>query len=386
VEIKPLVTDDYVLLDDEATISELIGKLKAFEKRTGLVFRKKKYLGLLEKKKLLKSKIDAKRVKVSKFLQKTPIINENADLIETAYLMYKSNLEYAPVECNKQITGVLNAIDLANSAMNFEELKKIKVEDIKLIKPSKVRKDESVSTAMSVMYKDKVDQVPLFDKGKIYGIISFKDLLRKYINWSPKRDNSAKFNKMANSSSAEKEAPKIDSLPVSNFSTNENLLTINPKENLKRAVSIMAQNRVSDLLVMDNEEYHGLLTTKNILRKIGSLKIQQNFNIKFVGLNKTNLTAHQKYSLRKITSNEAFKLQRKIKNQLDLVLHIKEYDKDGTKHKFAVNLRLEFPGQMITSSQEDWDFETALRKTFDNAKNSVRKKFKGDTSWDKPYE
>jgi predicted transcriptional regulator len=386
VEIKPLVKDDYVLLDDEATISELIGKLKAFEKRTGLVFRKKKYLGLLEKKKLLKSKIDAKHVKVSKFLQKTPIINENADLIETAYLMYKSNLEYAPVECNKQITGVLNAIDLADSAMNLEELKKVKVEDIKLVKPSKVRKDESVSTAMSVMYKDKVDQVPLFDKGKIYGIISFKDLLRKYINWSPKRDNSAKFNKMANSSSAGKEAPKIDSLPVSNFSTNENLLTINPKENLKRAVSIMAKNRVSDLLVMDNEEYHGLLTTKNILRKIASLKIPQNFNIKFVGLNKTNLTAHQKYSLRKITSNEAFKLQRKIKNQLDLVLHIKEYDKDGTKRKFAVNLRLEFPGQIITSSQEDWDFETALRKTFDNAKNSVRKKFKGDTSWDKPYE
>lgn len=386
MEIKPLVKDDYVLLDDEATISELIGKLKAFEKRTGLVFRKKKYLGLLEKKKLLKSKIDAKHVKVSKFLQKTPIINENADLIETAYLMYKSNLEYAPVECNKQITGVLNAIDLADSAMNLEELKKVKVEDIKLVKPSKVRKDESVSTAMSVMYKDKVDQVPLFDKGKIYGIISFKDLLRKYINWSPKRDNSAKFNKMANSSSAGKEAPKIDSLPVSNFSTNENLLTINPKENLKRAVSIMAKNRVSDLLVMDNEEYHGLLTTKNILRKIASLKIPQNFNIKFVGLNKTNLTAHQKYSLRKITSNEAFKLQRKIKNQLDLVLHIKEYDKDGTKRKFAVNLRLEFPGQIITSSQEDWDFETALRKTFDNAKNSVRKKFKGDTSWDKPYE
>ena len=57
MEIKPIVTEDFVVLDDESMLSELIGKMKTFEKRVGLVFRKDKYLGLIEKKKLLKSKI-----------------------------------------------------------------------------------------------------------------------------------------------------------------------------------------------------------------------------------------------------------------------------------------------------------------------------------------
>ena len=43
MEIKPLIKEDFVVLDEESTLSELIGKLKTFEKRTGLVFRKKKY-------------------------------------------------------------------------------------------------------------------------------------------------------------------------------------------------------------------------------------------------------------------------------------------------------------------------------------------------------
>ena len=54
MEIKPIVTEDYVVLDDEATLSQMIGKMRTFEKRVGLVFRNDKYLGLIEKKKLLK--------------------------------------------------------------------------------------------------------------------------------------------------------------------------------------------------------------------------------------------------------------------------------------------------------------------------------------------
>ena len=109
---------------------------------------------------------------------------------------------------------------------------------------------------------------------------------------------------------------------------------------------------------------------------IGNTKVQKNFNIKFKGLNKVRLQPYQKYNIQKIANNEAIKLQRKIKNNMDLVIHLKSYDKQGGEQKFTVNLRLEYPGQLITSTQEDWDLETALRKTFNNAKNYADKKFK----------
>ncbi len=386
MDIKTIIKEDFVTIDDTATVSEMIGQLKNFEKRNGLVFRNNKYLGLIKKKKLLKLKIDSSKTKVKKIVQNTPIIKEDADVIETAYLMFQSNLDSVPVESDKQIIGTVDALDLANLAVNLPELNKLKVKDIKLLKLARIDKGDSIATAISVMSDEKVDQVPLFDKNELYGIISFRDLLRKYLNWSPKRNFSAKFNKMASSRSAEPDMPKLDNLPVSNFSTNDNLLKINHSDSLKKAVEQMVSKKISDVLVMENDQFKGMLTVKNILRKVASLKIPKLYNIKFVGLNNVNLETHQKYNLRKIAGNEAFKLQRKINNEFSLIIHIKEYEKDGHKQKYSVHLKIDYPGQVISTNQEDWDVETALRKTFNNAKNNVKSKFRGDSSWDKSYE
>ena len=385
MEIKPIVTEDFVVLDDESMLSELIGKMKTFEKRVGLVFRKDKYLGLIEKKKLLKSRIDVTKTKIKNYVQNTPILNENADIIETAYLMYQSNIKHVPVEREKKIIGVVSSLDLVRLAIKLPEMKKVKVKDIKLSKTAKLNKTDPIATAMTIMHQERVDHLPVFDQGKVYGIISFKDILRRYLNWSPKRDVSAKFNQMANSGGALANMPKLDQLPVSDFSTNDNLFNVQSNESLVNATKVMVDNRLSDLLVMENNEFVGLLTVKNILRNVSSLKVPKNYNIKFVGLNDTKLNPYQKYTVKKIASNEAFKLQRKINNELNLVIHLKDYDKGG-KQKFSIHLRIETPGQMISSEQHDWDLETALRKTFNNAKNSVKKKFRGDSSWDKPYE
>ncbi len=376
MEIKPLISEDFIVLNDESTLSKMIGRLKESEKRTGLVFKNKKYLGIVEKKKLLKSRLDTSVTKIKNFVQQTPIISEHADLIETAYLMHQSNLHYLPVKSNKQIIGVLNAINLAQKATELPELKKVKVEDLKLLKPVKINKNDPVATVMKIMYQERIDQLPVFDEGKLYGIISFRDLLRKYLNWSPKRDNSAKFNVMARSRIAKAEMPQLALLPVENFSTNDNLLTIKPGEPLIKAIELMHEKKNFDILVMDDGNFVGLLTMKNILRKLGSLKVPTNFNIRFIGLNKLKLQAYEVYNIRKISGNESFKIQRKIKNEFDLSIHLKEYDKEGGKHKYSVNIRVEYPGQMISANQEDRDVETALRKSFENIKNNLDNKLR----------
>lgn len=380
MEITPIVNEDFLEFQDDMTLSKMLGKLKRFEKRSGLVFRNNKYLGLIEKKKLLRSRIDPSRTKISHLVQKTPLLSEHADIIETAYLMFQSNVDFLPVERNKQIIGVVTGLELAKLASRLPEVSHLKVSDVKYTKPRIVRKDDAVATAIEVMYKDRVEQIPVFVKGKLYGVISYRDLMRKYLNWSPKRDVSAKFNKVMGTRSAEVDIVHLSNLPVSSFSTNENLLTVQFNQSLKNAVQLMTKRKVSDLLVMQDNQFLGVLAVKNILRRVGSLKIPKNYNIKFIGLNKVDLQPHEKYNVKKIAANEAFKLQRAIHNEFTLTIHIKEYEKEGHQHKYSVNLRVEFPGQIVTSTQEDWVIETAVRKAFNNAKNYVKKKYKGDGS------
>jgi len=222
------------------------------------------------------------------------------------------------------------------------------------------------------MHQENIDHLPLFENGKLSGIITFKDLLRGYMNWSPKRDSSAKFN--AGARSIVEDLPKIGALPINNFSTNDNILEINPGEKLSKAIDLMLKNGVSDLVVKDDDNYLGLLTLNNIFKKVGKLKFVKNFDVNFIGLKDIGLMPHQKYSLKKIIDQEAVKLQRKINDEIFIQLHLKKHDKGG-KEKFSVHLKVEFLGKMIASNQEDWDLETAIKKAFNIAQSTAEKKF-----------
>ena len=102
MDITSIIQEDFVVLDQDMMVSEMIGMLKKYEKRSGLVFRNKKYLGLVEKKKLLRSRIDASNTKIGKFVQATPLLSEHADILETAYLLASCNVDILPVESNKK--------------------------------------------------------------------------------------------------------------------------------------------------------------------------------------------------------------------------------------------------------------------------------------------
>ena len=379
MEITPAIKSDFLTFDSEQVVSEFIGQLLKYEERQGLVFKKDKYIGVVERKGLLRSRFDSSTAKIGNYIHKTPLVNEHADIIKTAFTMYLSDADFLPVESDKKIIGILRSLDLAALSVVLPETKSFKVSDVKLEKAERLNRNDPIATAAEVMYKKKIEQVAVFDAGKLYGILSFRDLLKKYLIRTPRKEFSAKFDKMKGSSrGAEGEKPNLALLPVGSFSTTDNLTTITGSDRLRDAVALMKKENLSSLIVLDGKEVSGFLTLKNILRTVGSLKIPQNFNIRFIGLNDSGLDAYQKSNIQKISSNEAFKLQREIEGEFSLAVHIKGYSKSQRERKYSVTLRLEFPGHPVTAAQYDWRVETALRKTFDNAKNELTKRFRTD--------
>ena len=381
MEITPAIKSEFLSFDSEQAVSELIGQLRKYEERQGLIFKKDKYLGVIEKKGLLRSRLDVSKAKVNNFIHRTPLVNEHADVIETAYALFKADSDFVPVESNKKIVGVLTALDLGKLAAELPETKSFTVAEVKLVKGEKLEKDDPVSKAVDIMHKSRVDQVPVFEGKKLYGIVSFRDVLQKYLAWSPGRETSTKFDKVrGGSKGAESDKPNLALLPIKSFSTNQNIVTVSKTSKLSEAVSLMVKDNVSSAIVMDGEKFEGLLTLKNILRLVSSLQIPENFNIRFVGLNEVGLLAHQKEAVQKIASNEAFKLQREIQDNFSMVVHLKEYSKSGRERKYSVSLRVDAPGQSITVTDFDWRVETAIHKIFENAKNALKRKLKMEKS------
>ena len=386
MDIKSIVKEDFIVLDDQTSLAELIGKLRSQEKRSSLIFRKQKYIGLVEKKKLLRVRLDSTEVKLGKYVQQTPILNSNTEVLEAALRMFESGAEYLPVQENKKIIGVVDGVSLARLAVDLPQAKKLTVSDIKLSQPAKIGLDDPIALVIDAMHDESADLFPVFDKGKISTVIAYKDILRRYLNWSPKRDLSVQYNSMISSRSTEAEIPHTSALPVRDFSSNRELVTVTPVTKLSDALDLLQKNVLVSAVVMDKDTYKGILTTKNILKALAALVETQNYSVQYIGLKELNLMPHQQASIQRIIDTEAPKIEYEINNPFILVFHFKEYNKKGTRQKFSVHLRVEYPGKVIVCEDDDWKIEDALHKVFDHLGNAVKKKFHGDTTKGRTYQ
>lgn len=371
LDIKSIVKEDFIVLSEEASLSELIGKMKQYEKRSCLVFQNKKYLGLIEKKRMLRSRLDSTSAKLKHYLQKTPIVNENTDLIEAAKLLVQSDTEFLPVEKNKEIHGVVENLDVIKLASAMAELKNVKVSDMKMLKDLRLDHDDPVAKAIDMMHDQHLDHLPIFEDGELSGMLSYKDILRKYLNWSPRKSISMKFNKMAESRGAEVDMPHLASLPISDFSTNDIFVSVQSTDTLKTAAELMANNRVRALPVMDKGNFKGILPVGSILLKISQLEIVPSYNIKYVGLKDITLTENQLDMLDKIVPTETEKIARLLPDAFALTLIFKEHNKNGKQRKFSINLKIDAAKQHFTITEDDWDFDTALHTAFSKAHNAL---------------
>ncbi len=373
MEISSIVINDFLEFSDEAHLSEVVGQMRQFEKRSALVFKNKKYLGIVEKKNVLHTNVNPEEVKIDKFIQHTQILEDTTSVMEAAKAMFDNDVSHLPVSKDKEVIGVISALDLAKLSLQLQEVASLKVNEIKLLKPREVNKNHPLSSALEIMREEHLDHVPVYDEGKLYGILSYRDIIRKALNWSPHRDKAGKYNAELHSKAASVETTPFPMIAVGEFSTNDNLISIEPTASLKEAVAKMVDNRVKSLLILDSEKLHGILSVRNIMGKISSLEKVANYVLNYVGLNDCNLSEHQQNVLYAITERNADKLQRKIDDTFNVNVHLKQINKEGKQSQFEVKLKVDMPGKILASEKSDWDLETALHKTFNIVTSELQK-------------
>ncbi|MEK6846261.1 MAG: CBS domain-containing protein, partial [Nanoarchaeota archaeon] len=180
------------------------------------------------------------------------------------------------------------------------------------------------------------------------------------------------------------DSPKMESLPVSNFSTQHNLVTVPLSIGLKEALSQMSQKNISDLLIVEKEKFLGVFTVQNVLKQLGTLRPPVEFTISFVGLKEAGLKSFQKEDLQVTAGAEAQRLQRKVKVPLNFRVHLKEHGKkEEGREKYSVLLRMEAGKQVLTSSYDDWNLDMVIKNAFYRLEEEITKKIGKQSTRDK---
>ncbi len=97
--------------------------------------------------------------------------------------------------------------------------------------------------------------------------------------------------------------------------------------------------------------------------------------IQFVGVNE--LAPEEQELVSRLSTENYEKFTHLVKNIEQMVVHIKTYENEGQKKKFALHIRIKVPTMAIFESckSHDFDLARALHKSFDDIRTQIEHKF-----------
>ena len=126
--------------------------------------------------------------------------------------------------------------------MKLKELLNLK--DFKHRAVVTIAPNDTISAAIEMLVKHDRSSLPVCsDKGELVGIISERDLVRKFLTWA---DSSAKKTKVKDIMSTE-------------------LIIGNPDDDLNYAITVMKEKRIRHLPIVDNRKVIGVISMRDLL-------------------------------------------------------------------------------------------------------------------------
>lgn len=261
--VRDFLSSHFVSVDVEDTISQLLGKLRSLDELSAVVFQGNKVLGMADKRKFLRTRLDAKKMKVKHVLTRVPHLSLEDSDQEAVRLINAGDVHTIPVIEGGKVLGVVHARDVLKTMISG--FKGYRLQDISTSKLFSLNEDEPISKAINRFREKGFDHVPVVDKkGNLIGIVSTTDLLEKYFAHPPKRQGGSGL--FGPASHPVKEF-SFARLPIKNEMS---LLvhTLTMKDSISKAVDTMVEEHVSSMVIVDGTKPVGIVTLKDLLLSV----------------------------------------------------------------------------------------------------------------------
>lgn len=271
--VSEILNTDFLSVDVKDSVSRLLGKMKQKGMHYALVFDGNKYLGVVDKRFLLSSRIDPSVMKVGNILKKrskakssffVPLLKSSTDLKEACRLMCSSDSHVLPVVEKEKVLGVVFASDILSAIA--DEYKNVVCEQFASL-PLTLSPDDGVDKAINLFVKKGVDHLPVVEKNRLVGMLGLSDLLDNTQGVSAQKlPSAASHQKGKHSGYYGNEKTSMLRLPVSNFINKNPLCCIPSNTKVSEASKRMLKQGVCSIIIVKDEFPIGILTVKDILR------------------------------------------------------------------------------------------------------------------------
>lgn len=286
-----------------------------------------------------------------------PELNRKSIVGEAARIMSHYRMRTLPVVQNGQVEGQVSArriVDLINKQLVGNKLK-INASNIMTGDPLVIDSHKTVSAAMSIMKRRRIDHLPVVDNGLLVGIITSSDIMKVM---SPTERIGKKSIGINN-------AEDRLSIEVSGLA-NDDVITASVDESLQGVCDRMISAGSSYCIIKVWDEIQGIITYRDIVALLGE-KIEEDIPMFIVGLPDEPLDAE----LAKSKFANITKFMRRIHPDIEQArCHIKLRRVLGSRKRYEIDVHVRSTHGNISYTNVGWD----LAKLFDEMNHALKKR------------
>lgn len=286
-----------------------------------------------------------------------PELNRKSVVGEAARIMSHYRMRTLPVVQNGRVEGQVSAkriVDLINKKLVGNKLK-INASNIMTGDPLVIDSHKTVSAAMSIMKRRRIDHLPVVGNGLLVGIIMSSDIMKVM---SPTERIGKKSIGINN-------AEDRLSIEVSGLA-NDDVITASVDESLQGVCDRMISADSSYCIIKVWDEIQGIITYRDIVALLGE-KIEEDIPMFIVGLPDEPLDAE----LAKSKFANITKFMRRIHPDIEQArCHIKLRRVLGSRKRYEIDVHVRSTHGNISYTNVGWD----LAKLFDEMNHALKKR------------
>jgi CBS domain-containing protein len=360
IKAKDIMSERLIICQRHERLSEVLGRMKKMDIHELPVVEGGKLLGMVSYDMFIKRKSLPLTTMVENLMVTPPKVDINDSITRVAEVMLVNNFRAVPVTAAGEIAGIVAREDIVQRLKGFQQLDQIEVRDVMSPGPITVSESDGVEKARSIMRDLDVRSIPVVDKeGRLTGVLGVKDIMEYY----SKERGQRRLTKGSPGDS-------IDLTISVGSLMNAPAVHIGCDGQMDDVVSLMAENHISSVVVVEKSTPVGIVTHMDVLELVASYQERRQVYIQITGLEEHDPDIYDEmYSL---IERRMQKITPITMPQL-LMLHFTEHHHPAEPRHVSLRARLSTNTGLFFSEGEDFDKFRALDSVLEHIERQIIK-------------
>lgn len=341
------------IFDPEDTASKVLGVLRDTNRTEAVAARGDRY-GIISVRGLL-GVDQPDNTKIENIWKQVGTISPNNSVMEAVHFMVMNNVTAIPLVSRDEVS-LLSQQNITAAMRDVSELKSVKAKDIMMSPVVTMNKDTPLAQIRRTMLDNSFSHLPITNQDKIVGIITGEDIVATFITEASK------------TTTGERSGKKVRRFPgpVSGFMNTQPVI-IEPEASVYDVVKKIDEMGQKYCLIVDEEQrLHGIITHRELLGVIHSLRPEPELPVYIVGIDGEDF-----FEKAVVEDKIRRTVQRTVKMQeiTEVRVKVKSQRSSGERTRFTVTARAMGPSVSFNVENEGW----GLMETFDGLVDALDK-------------